>query len=240
MIYIVHGNNTTYIRNIILNQQKKLGIDSRKEYAVGEITPSDLRTECHSADLFGGNPFIVLDITAAGRKNLDEYVEVAEKIPAETTLIIMAGKELSKTNAFIKNAVKLKAKAVVSPELPAANVFKYIASLFNGDRTRTYKELQQLLKEGQDPIYLFSMVLYGLRNVAFVTLNSPSLNKVAPFARSQAQKQAVKFNEKGIIKLFDEFYIMDKKLKTGEIRPETGIALATEKVLGAYVRTEKV
>jgi DNA polymerase III delta subunit len=235
MIYIVHGEDLSYSRNIILNQQKKLGSPARTEISLSKTTPEHLKEISATFDIFGTPPFIVLDISDAGRMNLDKYVDAISKIPAETVLIVLSAKELSKSNAFIKNSQKLGAKIIHAVKKPTSNVFKFIDYVFSGNRSPAYKELKRLTLDDEDPFYLISMLLYGLRNIAYVKFNSPEFNKVSPFAKNKARNQAKHYTKEAVRNLFAQFYKADKNLKTGELSPEVALPFIIEKVF--YART---
>ncbi len=209
MIYLVHGENLSQSRNIILNQQKKLGVPNRIELSVADTPPEQLLVSCSSFDIFGTPPFVVLDISLAGRKNLDDYIEPLKKIPPESTLIILAARNLPASSPFIKKSAELNLKVVLNERKPTSNIFKFIDSLFNANRNSTYKELQKLTIEDQDPFYMFSMILYGVR------------------------KNHRKFGEEGFKKVIKEMYDIDKAVKTGGISTEVFIPFAVEKLLEA-------
>jgi DNA polymerase III delta subunit len=233
MIYIVHGEDLSYSRNIILNQQKKLGMPARIEVSVSDVSPQQLQENITTFDIFGTPPFIVLDVSGSGRMKLDDYVKILEKTPDKTTLIILSSKELSKTNAFIKNASKLGAKVVLAQKKPSSNVFRFVDYIYNGSRRQAYQEYKKLMEDGEDSFYLLSMILYGLRNISYAKYNSPEFGKIAPFAKSKAIEQSKHYEEKEIVKLYKDLYKLDKELKTGIILPEAAIPLIMEKIFYA-------
>jgi len=231
MIFILHGENITRSRNAVLGLQQKLGFDARMEFAVVDIGPQQLLDKCLSFDIFGKPPFIVLDISQAGRMNLKEYAEILESVPAETVLVVLSGRKLPKNNVFIKNASGWRAKEVFSAVQPASNVFNFVDAVFFGKRDVAYKELNKLILEGEDAFKLFAMLLYGLRNVAFYIFDSPNLRSMAPFVKNKAKRQARKFSEDSVKALYAKFYELDRGVKFGEVQPEMLVPLAMEAVL---------
>ena len=85
---------------MIQNQQNKCGCTTRN--VISNITPEGLYEICCSNDLFGTPPFVVLDVSGAGRTNLEPYIEKIEKIPEQTTLIILSNKQLTKPTPLLK------------------------------------------------------------------------------------------------------------------------------------------
>lgn len=231
MIYILHGENLALARSLILNLQKKLNVEERREFGLLDITPSQLLEAVTTFDLFGNPPFVVFDITNMGRTNVDDYIKVLYQVPSPANLIILAAKELTASNAFIKAAPDLKAKVVLSASKPTANVFKFLDSLFSQNRSSAYTELRNLIVSGEDHFYLFSMTLYQLRNIAHAKFNSPRFNKLAPFVKSKAKKLAERFSQEQIKEFYSYFYSLEKDSKTGKISIDVAIPLAVEKVL---------
>ncbi|EKE00048.1 MAG: hypothetical protein ACD_22C00100G0012 [uncultured bacterium] len=211
MIYIVHGENYTFSRNIILNQQKKLGND-RTEIDVTQTTPGQLKDLCSSNDLFGTPPFIVLDISNAGRANLDAFVDALSNLSAETNVIVLSSKELTKTNAFLKAADKLGAKVINNQKQITSNIFKFVDTLFLGNRKQIYTEYTKLINDDNDPFYIFSMLLYGVR------------------------KNAHKMPKQTLSTLLLNLYNIDKGVKTGELSVDMYIPLSIEKILNAQLQ----
>lgn len=237
MIYIFHGENLSASRNQILNLfQKQLDSGqnySKKEVLLGDTTPGDLLRMATSVDIFSSRPFIVFDVSSQGRANVDDYIDVLKKVPADNIVVILSSKELSKANAFIKNSADLKARVVLSAQIPSSNVFKFVDAIFNCDRKTSYTELKKLVISDEDPFYLFSMLLYGLRTVAMAKLNSPGFNKIAPFVKSKAMNQSKHFSEESIKRLYSDFYEIDKGMKLGSVPHDVVIPLAIEKVFAA-------
>ncbi len=233
MIYIVHGEDLSKSRILVLNQQKKLNVEKRIELDITNTTPEEIFEKSHSNDLFGNPPFIVLDITSAGRLNVDSFVQVLERVPNTTTLIVLSGKSLSNTNPFIKNASKLKAKTNINELVPQANVFRLIDAIFYRQREKSYLELSKLLLESVSPFEIFSLVSYGLRTVSSAKFNSSSFKKLHDFVKRKSQSQANLFTTHQLINIFEEIRKLDIKSKMGEIDEELLIPMTIEMVLNS-------
>ncbi len=231
MIFLLHGDNLPRSRETIIQLQQKLSTQNKKEVSIGDISAHELKELCASFDIFSEPPFIVLDISDAGNKNVTDYVNVLKTIPTQTNLVLLADRELSKANAFLKASSELKSKVVFSKSAPTSNVFKFIDAVYTKNRKLAYSELRDLLVSYEDPFYLFSMLLYGLRNIAYAKFNSPALDKMAPFVKSKAIAQAHKFTHTQIHNLYTDFYNIDKNLKTGKLSQELVVAYTIEKIL---------
>lgn len=230
MIYIVHGEGVATSRTNILNLQKKVNAAAKLEINLTDITPDQLVDQLSAFDMFGNAPFVVVDISSAHFSKFESFVKVLNKISAQANLVIFSSKELSKTNAFIKAAPTIKAVIMYSEPEISANVFKFVDTIFNLDKDTAYKELNNLLMAGEDPFYIFSMILYGFRNVASAGLNSPSFAKVAPFLKGKAMAQAKNFSEAELVAIYNDLYKLDKDVKTGNISPDLLIPVTIEKI----------
>lgn len=231
MIYIVHGEDLASSRRFILNLQEQNNIEVRSELKLDEVSPEDLKHRFESIDMFGGKQMLVLDVSKMGRTNVDSYVEVLENVPSDYLFVVLLNKNLTKTNAFIKNTSKIGARVMHFKQLVETNIFKFADLVFEGNRKGTYKELKKLTLGGEEPIYVFTMLLYNLRNLAFCKFNSPQFNKLSPFVKSKVSKQSQKFSTSQIRRLYEEFYELDLGSKVGTVQHDLLVPMAIEKVL---------
>jgi DNA polymerase III delta subunit len=236
MIYILHGENLSASRKTLINLQAKHQTSVKRELLLSETSIAEFSDLCNSIDMFGSGQFIVLDISGAGRSNLDPYLDVLKKAPSENIIVILSSKELSKANVFIKNAGGIKAVSLQSNVFDNANVFKFADLVFSGNREASYKEYQKLLLSEEDPFYLFSMLLYQLRNIAYAKYNSPMFNKAAPFVKGKSQKMAEKFSEIALADVYTSFYKIDKDVKLGLLPQSLYVVKAMEAVFAVIDR----
>jgi DNA polymerase III delta subunit len=233
MVYIAHGDNIARTRILLNNQQKKLEIPNKIELDITEITPQELQEKLVQKDIFGKGSFVVVDITNAARMNLKEYVEVLKNTPDYATAVVLSAKTLSKANIFIKNKEVLNAKTIESIVRPTGNLFRFLDMVYTKNRKAAYHELHNLQTENQDPFKLFSMLLYSLRNITYMKFESSLYEKLRSFQKSKIKSQAKNFSKTQIQNLYEEFYRLEKKAKTGEIDPNLMLTSAVEKVLNS-------
>lgn len=231
MIFIVHGNDYTKSRKLILNQQTKLGVASRIELNAEEITPKELIEAVSSIDLFGNYPFVVLHLGKLKEAEIKKYIDAIGKTPKETTLIILNEGNIGKSSSLIKNAKEWQAKVVENQKKAESNVFNFIDQLYSKNRKGAYIELAKLQDEDQDPFYIMSMLYYGLRNVTSAVFETEEFNKKSGFVKSKAQKQSKNFSKEDTIMLFEHFYNQDLALKTTGADPTIILTSCIEKVL---------
>lgn len=231
MIYLVHGDDIVKSRSQIINQQKKINTQNKLEVSLEEISITELSTHTKATSLFGEIAFIIVDIT--NTKGTEEYIEVFKNKNKDTIVILYSEKTLTKTNVFIKNADKLGARIIENKIEHNENIFKFVDALFSKNRGIAYKEYEKLIKAETDPFYIFTMILYGLRNITKGYYKAPSFEKGTPYNKSKTSGQLRNFNESDIKNLYDKVYLLEKGLKGGEIQPDMCISMAIENVLNS-------
>ncbi|GIW69258.1 MAG: hypothetical protein KatS3mg101_0005 [Patescibacteria group bacterium] len=233
MIYIVHGENLSKSRALILNQQKKLMVRYRQEFNIQDTSPEDLVEKIRSLDIFGEPQFFVMNVSGTGRSNLENYINALTQTPSHVTIVILSEKKLPPTNIFLKNARALKAQVLENAPLPQGTSFDFVDAVMRKDRLSAYKFMKRELDKDKDPSELFSLLLYGLRSLAQVKFCSPSCSSMNSYVLSKQKGLCSRFDEKSIKNLFSFFCDLDFKAKTGEVHPEVMLTLAVEKVLNS-------
>lgn len=235
MIYILHGEDLPSARNFILNLQKQNNIAAKHEFSIDNEPLNEMASIASATDMFGEKTMTVFDVSKAGRANVDAYVELMESIPEDFLFVVLSSKELTSKNAFIKAGNNLGARTMLFKGISKSNVFKFVDCVFDRNRAAAYKELQRLLLDGEDAIYLLTMLTYGLRSIAYAKFNSPAFNKLAPFVKSKVQRQAQNFSEGQILSFYQRFYELDRDLKIGKAPAEIGVPIAIETILSLGV-----
>jgi DNA polymerase III delta subunit len=233
MIFLLHGENLALLEKA-LTELKKTVPSEKLEFDAQDITPAQFLDKARTFDIFQNPPFIVLRFT----KTVDAlpFYNTFDQIPPETKIVLVTPFTLGVTHVFIKNPKKYSIKEASVNQKKNADMFRFLDAVYLQKRNLAHNELQTLLEEGNDPFYIFSMLLYGLRNVFFVKFNSPELAEMKDFSKKKAQSQAGKFEEEDILSLFDYMQDLDKKVKTGQIPTDLLNFLAVEKIL-SYTKT---
>lgn len=233
MIYIVHGEDISRSRDLIVNQQKKLGVENKVEIDLSEISPIDFQSLISQNNLFQKEDIIVVDISNLGRSNPDDFIGLLKNYTGTNIIIILSDKSLPSTNRFIKESGGLKAKVIESVVPPKGNVFTFADSVFLKRRKEAYLEMSKLVKDESDLFKAFSILSYTLRNIFYSKFDAPLFNKLKPFQKSKIQKLANLYDKDTLRELSMIFYDTDKKVKTGELTPELMLTRVTEKVLNS-------
>ncbi len=233
MIYIVHGDDVSKSRALILNQQKKLYASNKTEINLSDISPEDLLTTIKRVDIFGAHDFIVINASGISPSLAETSLEILAQTSTETSLIIYSEKTLTQNNILIKNATKIGAKIIHNELKVEGSVFNLVDAVVSKNRKQTYQIMERELNKGADPFELFGVLLYGLRSLANTLLNTSSFKKMKPYMQSKYLGLSKKYTLDKVKNLFFQFYALDKKAKTGDIDPDMMLTLAIENMLNS-------
>jgi DNA polymerase III delta subunit len=231
MIFLVHGDNTTLSRKLVINQFNNKAFKSKKEIHLNDVSLGTISEVVTAQDLFGEPQFVILDVTGTKPAALEPLLPILRSVPQQNILILFSAKALPKTNILLKFANENNIKVVDNQLVPEGNIFKFVDLLLNQNRTAAYKEMDALLKDGNDPFYLFSMILYGLRNITHAVLKSEKFKMMKPYQQDNLSTRAKKTSLMDIKEAFRYIYNLDKKTKIGEMQPEMMLTLSIEKML---------
>jgi len=231
MIYILHGDNLSKSRDFILELAGALGDCIKFEFKITETPPEKIRDYGLNIDMFNRPKLVVIDISGAGRMNLTSYREVIRKISSNANVVILSESELTKGNEFIKSSLEIGAKVILNKIPATSNIFAFVDAVVAKNRSLSYLELKKLLLLGKNEIHLLTMLIYGLRNLAYVKFSSEAFLKVSPFVKTKAQNAALRYSEEDIKEIYKYFYDLDLKAKTGGYPDGVLVPLAIEKML---------
>ncbi|MBN1162845.1 hypothetical protein JXA34_03845 [Patescibacteria group bacterium] len=233
MIYIVHGDDISTSRSLVVNQQKKLGIETKQEIDLTEIEPRDFKNLVTQTNLFGQKELILVDISKVDTARADKCIAILKDAVSDNSIVLLTNKSLPKSNTFIKNATTLNAKIIHTQIEPKGNIFDFADSVFYKNRTKAYRELAHLISDRSDEFHIFSILYYNLKNIAHAKHNSPAFESLKPFQKNKFQNQAQLFSDQALLEIFRTFYQNDKMVKIGELTPDILITRSIEKVLNS-------
>lgn len=117
------------------------------------------------------------------------------------------------------------------------NIFKTIEALAENKKQKALELLRHHLDKGDDPFYLFSMIVYQFRNLLRVASLQESgianefeiskITKLHPFVIKKSFQPAKNFGERKIKTIFQKLSAIDTKIKTGKL----DIKLALDKFI---------
>lgn len=228
MIFVIHGENLTLLEKALVEFKKTVDGETL-EFLAAQITPAQLLDTARTFDIFQKPPFIIVRFEKT--TDVKPFYEQLINVPKETKLVLVFPFNLGVTHVLMKNPNKLVIKQSSVAQKKNADIFRFVDSVFMQNRNLAHAELEALTEEKNDPFYIFSMLLYGLRNIFFAKFNSPELLEMKDYTKKKSLSQAAKFEENQVVELFSYFHDLDKKVKTGEIPADLMNFLAVEKVL---------
>lgn len=242
MLYVLHGENIVASRDFILALKK-----SQKahllEFKSSETTISQILTSYFTSDLFGQKTAVVVDVTSDKSFDFKSLLESLKKGKSENDLVFFSSKVFGKTHYLLKEVGTSKPEesgTLGQPNLSLIvkefkeelkpNVFNFLDALFAKQKTNAYKEFNSLTKSGVDEFEIFTMILFGLRNLSFALFDSSALAKLHPFVKNKTVSQAKKFRREEVSKIYDFLYMHDLQVKTGKGSLDVTIPLLIEKL----------
>jgi len=116
---------------------------------------------------------------------------------------------------------------LVRPNLET-NIFQTIDQLAKGDKKQFLNLIHSHLNQGDEPMYLFSMIVFQLRNLLIIKelLKYPNQKeivlkslKINPFVLRKITSLSHILSKEKLKDLYQRIFQIDSKIKTGEIEP---------------------
>ena len=167
-------------------------------------------------------------------------VKIEEK--AIEKLIFLVGNDLWRMSEEIRKLVAFKRgkeikerdiEILISPKLEI-DIFKAIDAISSRNKKLAFKFLHDLLKRGEKPAVLFSMIKYQFRNLIEVKdliekgEKIPQIkNKIElhPFVLEKTLRISQKFKIEELRKVYQMIFSFDLAIKTGKIEPALALDL---------------
>lgn len=229
MLYIIHGEDVVKSRELILEKTKNLNAINYKEIIFEDYTLNDIYNFLNTDSLFSSKNALVIDITNS--KINSNHLDLFKNKSSNTTLILYSSKKIASSSILIKNINLIKAKQIDNNKQHPENMFNFVQALYLKNRLATYKEYEKLINAQTDEYYIFSMILWGLRNVSKCIFDAKSFKDSSEYSKSKTLIQAKLFNEIKILDIYKEFYTIEKQLKTTDLDIKIAIFRSIEIVL---------
>jgi len=167
--------------------------------------------------------------------------------PAFSKLLAFVGnnlwqldKELDKLSAY-KNKERVEENDIedlVSANLNT-NVFELIDNIGAKNTKGTLSILNNLIEEGEDPLYLLGMIIYQIRNLLIIedlalknTSKSEIIKKTGkhPYVVTKTLIQAKNFSLKELENIYSKIFETELSIKTGRVKPKTALNILVTKL----------
>jgi DNA polymerase III delta subunit len=208
---ILHGEdaNKSYSRLIVLTEGLKSKQIEIVTHDAQEIDITHLRQEIGSSGLFGSLKCFVIKNLLSGTKskNKDKIVEVLSQETGHE-IILWENKGLTAT------ILKKFPKATVESFSISPIIFKFLDSLRPQNTKNILLSWKNLLKEGTEPEFVFTMTVRQIKLLIQVK-SGPQYLKLAPYPARLISQQATYFTLEHLLDLYQKLYEIDLKIKTG-------------------------
>jgi len=173
------------------------------------------------------------------KKEFEKYNTKIEEKEIEK-LIFYVGNDLWRLNNEIKKLANYKdiiksedIDLLIKPKIET-NIFKTIDAISQKDKKTAIKLIYKHLENGDNPLYLFSMIEFGFRNLLIVKNLSEKYQNYSlivkksglhPFVAQKSYFQAKNFSFEELKKIYQKLFQIDLDIKTGKIKPEAGLEM---------------
>ncbi len=151
--------------------------------------------------------------------------------------------EIKKLITF-KNKGKIEIKDIdllIRPKIET-DIFKTIDALASKNKKQALSLIHKHLEKGESPLYLLSMINFQFRNILIIKSESTNdirmlrINNLSkelrmhPYIIKKTMWQARKFTFEELKKIYHKLFMIDYKIKTGKIDPQTALDLFISEV----------
>jgi len=131
------------------------------------------------------------------------------------TVVLWVGGKVPLSSRLVKQVRRQGGRIFGFTEKVPKSIFPFLDALGRKDEARAFLELDRLLQQGREPIYILTMIVYHLRNTARVLFDPQESKKVLhPFVYKKTVAQAKNFSTEKIVQLYDRAFRSDLALKT--------------------------
>jgi DNA polymerase III delta subunit len=204
MIYLLHGGD-------LVESRKRLSV-LRHGYLDSDVRVLEGKSLDYSAfpllfstvSLFEGKSLVVVegkidvklfDLARISKSDVDLVVWVGEKVRANDSLLTVVGKIGGKVELF--------------EEKVDDRIFPFLDAIVSRNRKVALRELSSLFRDGRDPIYITTMLVWQFRNILAPELTSG-------FVRKKVDMVKKNFSFDELRKIYYLLLTSDVQLKTGE------------------------
>jgi DNA polymerase-3 subunit delta len=183
----------------------------------------------------------------------EEAVDIGSE--AKIKLQVFVGSDMWRLENEIKKLtlfVKSRNRNTILPEdvekmvkaENSSNIFQFVDAIASGNSRKALLALKDLTDSGEDEFYIFSMIIYQIRNLFYIfELNSKGLNrqsiakeaKIHPFVVSKSYSLLRMYSREKLKNIYFNLFQTDKQIKSGLINPSLALLMLTVHICkGSY------
>jgi len=211
MLFLFLGDPKTTRLNIISFQKKYAEQNIIVRNEIESI--SEFLKKSAGASLFGGASLLLIE-TKKNDAELKEEITLKElsQFGKDSDIAITITENLPKTHP-LRKLISEEGKLIEAAEVPKS-VFPFLDALSSKNPGRVFSELEKLLNDGNEPVFVNLMVAYALRNLIRVKFGAVA--GINPYVVKKTKARVDGFSEEKLKALFLKVKENDKAFKSGE------------------------
>ncbi len=204
MIYLLHGNDVVSSRKKLEELRSEYEPTSISVLAAKEIDYAQFPLLFSTMSMFDEKRVVVVE-----EKPDPKQLDLNSISTSGVDLIIWVGSVLRSNDALIGAITKAKGKVEVFEEKPDLSVFPFLDAVASRKRIIALREYMKLKAEGNDPIYLVTMLVWQFRQILVPEMANG-------FVKKKVESFKANFSFEELRKIYYLLLQMDVQLKTGD------------------------
>lgn len=207
---IIHGDDTISSYRKFSSLLENFS-STQKNYRLreaGDLDITSLRQEMGEANLFGESETLIIKnlLSSPKSKTKDAIIKFLQSEDGNT--ILYEPKKVSDTT------LKQFSQAKIETFNLSSTIFKFLDHLRPGNQRQILLDWENLLEAGNEPEYIFAMLVRQIRLLIQAKSGSSYL-KLSPYPQKLIISQATSFDLSHLLDLHQFLYQIDLKIKTG-------------------------
>jgi len=216
MLSLLHGENLSESRAALVKLVQ--GFEGDVFFWDKISDPVEFLRLAPSSSLFASKILLVFESSKAKEFGNPKFLEELAGVDAADgapTVVLWVGGKVPLSSRLVKQVRRQGGRIFGFTEKVPKSIFPFLDALGRKDEARAFLELDRLLQQGREPIYILTMIVYHLRNTARVLFDPQESKKVLhPFVYKKTVAQAKNFSTEKIVQLYDRAFRSDLALKT--------------------------
>ena len=215
--YLFHGDDNKSSRDNLFEIKKKH--DDIRELNGDKISPKDLESTLGTESLFGNETILIENPFSRLRsKDKDACIELLKNYQGSRDILIWEKKALTKLTT-----VKLPKDWVIKESKPPAMLFNFLDSITPHNSNQALKLYHGLLTMNHEPGFIFIMLARHISSL--IQAKTATSIRLPPWQIGKLKSQASGWDINQLIHFYDELYLIDSKIKTGNTKLDLGSQL---------------
>jgi DNA polymerase III delta subunit len=208
MIYLLHGNDIVSSRKKLEEVKSKYDSTGISVLSAKDLDYSQFPLLFSTVSMFDEKRLVIVE------DKLDSKLfDLNSIVKSDVDLVIWIGSVLRSNDALIGAVNKVKGKVELFEEKPDLSVFPFLDSVASRRRVVALREYLKLKQEGNDPIYLVTMLVWQFRQIIVPEMASG-------FVKKKVEGFKANFTFEELRRIYYLLLQMDVQLKTGEGVPD--------------------